>query len=100
MKRLLSLFILVSSLSLVSCSSDSDDDGGRYYVKYSIHAATWHIDAKKTIKCNTQDGEQTLYVTDWEWEATYGPVSKNFKPKLQCTLPANEGLRNGKMKDC
>ena len=97
MTKLVSLLMIMATLCLVSCSSDGDD-GGRYYVKYTISAATWHLDAKKTIKCNTQDGEKTLYVTDWEWEATYGPVSKSFKPRIICTLPDGESLRNGQMK--
>ena len=93
MKRLVSLFMIMVGLCLVSCSSDSDDAGSRYYVKYSVSVKSYPI-RKMTIKCETPEGEKTISAST-EWEATYGPVSKSFKPKLNCS--AKYGTLTGRI---
>jgi hypothetical protein len=95
MKRLVSLFMIMLGLCLVSCSSDSDDAGSRYYVKYSVSVRTYPVRIQNTtIKCETPEGEKTIKTVD-AWEATYGPVSKSFKPKLNCS--AKYGTLTGRI---
>ena len=95
MKKFL-LVIMALSFLLCACSSDDNDtpqkeeekeEDVRYYVKYE--AKTQHINPIKTIKFTTEEGSKTIELTGSltsEWEATYGPVSKDFVAQLECSV--------------
>lgn len=97
MKKFL-LVIMALSFLLCACSSDDNDapqkeeekeEDVRYYVKYEVTAKTQHINPIKTIKFTTEEGSKTIELTGSltsEWEATYGPVSKDFVAQLECSV--------------
>lgn len=69
----------------------------RYYVKYEITSNTQHINAIKTITFSTDKGTKTIELTgskNSEWEATYGPVSKDFVAHLECSVNNYSYSRN------
>jgi len=91
MKKYL-LVIMALSFLFCACSSDNNDapqekEEVRYYVKYEVTAKTQHFNPIKTIKFTTEEGSKTIELTGSttsKWEATYGPVSKDFIAKLEC----------------
>ena len=96
MKKYL-LVIMALSFLFCNCSSDDNDnpkeedqeEDVRYYVKYEVTAKTQHINPIKTIKFTTDEGSKTIELTGSftsEWEATYGPVSKDFVAQLECSV--------------
>lgn len=92
MKRialLLSLTI-VCGLSFLSCSSGDEPKGkADYYVKYEVYMRTNHINATKKITVSTDNGVKSYKCSDsssFSWEATYGPVSRDFIANLNCTV--------------
>ena len=88
MKRLLIYSaIILSAFAFCSCG---DDDENLYYVKYTFSANTIHLNVEKTIKCSTPEGEKTIDCRDKVWEETYGPVSKSFKPRMECVMDKSE----------
>ena len=89
MKKFL-LVIMALSFLLCACSSDDNDTPQKEEEKEEdVRAKTQHINPIKTIKFTTEEGSKTIELTGSltsEWEATYGPVSKDFVAQLECSV--------------
>lgn len=111
MKYIKFVFLLLSSLSMISCSSDKDDDilkddtlkveneveDARYYVKYESYIPFLRSATNtQSIVCVTDKGEERFTTVKGEWEGIFGPVKKGTV--LYINVVAT-GLINGKTDD-
>jgi len=86
--------------AFTSCSKDDDKEEiiepqevARYYVKYEVTFATltsFHNLTNTALTCSTEKGMKKISFNNYDtfsWEATYGPVDKNFLASLECDSP-------------
>ena len=102
MKCKLWLFLILSSLALMSCSSDDvpttnenpQTEEARYYVKYEAYMPLGFSGQTSSRKITyiTEKGEQNISISTASWEGTYGPLKKNTKVYLKVEAESG-GLR-------
>ena len=85
MKKYLFLFVMLSSVLLLSCGKSDDtkpDDETKdfYYVRYEASVSTVHIPTTY-ITVNTDYGIKKFEVGK-TFEETFGPVSKDFRAEI------------------
>ena len=93
--------VLITLLSLVSCSKDdsnspveqgnSTQNNNVYYVKYEVHMFV-PSRFKQVINYTTEKGEKTTSTTSSTWECTYGPFKKGQTVSLTATPTATSSL--------
>ncbi len=98
---LVSFFIMAFIMPVLSsCSKDDDseiipEEKSNYYVKYEIVCYHWERGSRLTITYNDDKGKQSIELKNGSagtlWDATYGPVKKDFEAYLEYNLSASRG---------
>lgn len=89
----------------VSCSSDNDAfieeeevENTRYYVKYKLYMPNGgYSNTSQRITVLTENGEKVFENHTSEWEATYGPLTKDTKVYIKVVsigAPANSKIES------